>query len=62
MTTGTKTSNLVLNLQPNRKALLRTLILWLVFLPLGAVIIIPVIYMVSMAFTTEQNQLHFPIE
>jgi multiple sugar transport system permease protein len=62
MATETKNTNLILNFQPSRKGLLRMLLLWLVFLPLGAVIVIPVIYMVSMAFTTEQNQLHFPIE
>ena len=36
--------------------------LWLVFLPLVFVIIIPLLYMVSMAFTHESNQLNFPIE
>lgn len=36
--------------------------LWLVFLPLVFVIIIPLLYMFSMAFTHESNQLNFPIE
>lgn len=40
----------------------RSLLLWLIFLPLAAVVIIPVAYMFSMAFTLESNQLKFPIE
>ncbi|MFT3890911.1 MAG: carbohydrate ABC transporter permease [Anaerolineales bacterium] len=36
--------------------------LWLVFLPLIFVIIVPLLYMFSMAFTHESNQLNFPIE
>ena len=62
MTTETKPTNFILNLQPSRKLLLRSLSLWLVFLPLAFLIIIPVIYILSMAFTTEDNQLKFPIE
>lgn len=62
MTTETKPMTLIRNLQPSRKLLSRSLLFWLVFLPLVAVIIIPVIYIISMAFTTEQNQLKFPIE
>ena len=41
---------------------LRTLGLWLVFLPLVFIVIVPLLYMVSMAFTREANQLKFPIE
>ena len=62
MTTETKPMTSIRNLQPGRKLLSQSLLLWLVFLPLVAVIIIPVIYIISMAFTTEQNQLKFPIE
>ena len=62
MTTETKPTNLILNLQPSRKVLFRSMSLWLIFLPLVIVIIIPVIYIISMAFTTEDNQLKFPIE
>ena len=40
----------------------RTLVLWLAFLPLALIVIIPLIYEVSMAFTHESNQLNFPIE
>jgi multiple sugar transport system permease protein len=36
--------------------------LWLIFLPLVFVIIVPLLYMFSMAFTHESNQLNFPIE
>ena len=45
----------------NKKSL-RTLGLWLFFLPLVFIIIVPLLYMVSMAFTREANQLKFPIE
>jgi multiple sugar transport system permease protein len=62
MTTETKPTNFILNLQPSRKLLLRSLSFWLVLLPLIVVILIPVIYIISMAFTTEDNQLKFPIE
>jgi len=41
---------------------LRTLALWLAFLPLALIVIIPLIYEISMAFTHESNQLNFPIE
>jgi len=51
-----------MNLSPSRKSVLRSLGLWLIFLPLAVVIFIPVIYIISMAFTREANQLHFPIE
>jgi len=40
----------------------RSLLLWLIFLPLTLIVIIPVLYMFSMAFTLESNQLKFPIE
>ena len=40
----------------------RILGLWLVFLPLVFIVIVPLLYMVSMAFTREANQLKFPIE
>lgn len=39
----------------------RALILWLVFIPLGFVIVVPLAYMVTMAFTTEANQFVLPI-
>lgn len=45
-----------------RKRLLRAAAMWVILLPLAAVVIIPILYMVSMAFTTEANQLKFPIE
>ena len=44
------------------KKFLRGLALWLVFLPLIILVIIPLLYEVSMAFTHESNQLNFPIE
>ena len=40
----------------------RTLGLWLVFLPFVFIVIVPLLYMVAMAFTREANQLKFPIE
>jgi multiple sugar transport system permease protein len=47
---------------PLNKKSLSTLGLWLVFLPLAFIIIVPLLYMVSMAFTGEAGQLKFPIE
>ncbi|MGB7539625.1 MAG: carbohydrate ABC transporter permease [Anaerolineales bacterium] len=44
------------------KKALRTLVLWLVFLPLVFVVIVPLLYLCSMAFTLESKQLNFPIE
>jgi multiple sugar transport system permease protein len=44
------------------KKVRRTLLLWLVFSPLVATVIIPLIYMVTMAFTLESNQMNYPIE
>jgi multiple sugar transport system permease protein len=40
----------------------RTLLLWLVLLPLLVIVIIPLVYMVTMSFTLESNQLNFPIQ
>ncbi len=39
----------------------RAILMWLLFLPLGFIIIIPLLYMFSMAFTTEANQFVLPI-
>lgn len=60
MTTATQSSPV----RPgwNSKKLLRSLLLWLVFLPLVIIVVIPLLYMFSMAFTLEANQLKFPIE
>src|SRR5215207_10654208 len=57
-----KRTSSVLNLQSHRKILWRSLYLWLVFLPLAVIIIIPLLYIVSRAFTHESNQFNFPIE
>src|SRR5215212_5214401 len=62
MTTETKPTNLLLNLGPRRKIILRSLYFWLIFLPLAVIIIIPLLYIVSRAFTQEANQFIFPIE
>jgi multiple sugar transport system permease protein len=45
-----------------RKSIRRSVLLWLVFLPLALVVIVPLLYEVSMAFTAESNQLNYPIE
>jgi multiple sugar transport system permease protein len=60
MTTATQTSPA----RPgwNSKKLVRSLLLWLAFLPLVIIVVIPLLYMFSMAFTLEANQLKFPIE
>jgi multiple sugar transport system permease protein len=43
------------------KVMLSTAGLWLCFVPLVFVIIVPLIYMITMAFTLEANQGNFPI-
>lgn len=40
----------------------RTLIMWLIFAPLVFVVLVPLIFTTSMAFTLESNQLNYPIE
>jgi multiple sugar transport system permease protein len=62
MATDIKTTSSFLNLKPIRKKIGRSLLLWLVFLPLAAIVMIPLIYIVSRAFTHESNQFNFPIE
>lgn len=44
-----------------RKAILTNIAYWIAFFPLGFIVIIPVAYIVSMAFTTQQNQLLYPV-
>jgi multiple sugar transport system permease protein len=44
------------------KNILHTVLLWLIFLPLAFIVIVPLVYETSMAFTHESNQLNFPIE
>lgn len=44
-----------------RKMARHSLIMWLIFLPLVIVIFIPLLYMVTMTFTTESNQFVMPI-
>jgi multiple sugar transport system permease protein len=44
------------------KDLRRSAVLWLIFLPLVVITIVPIIYMITMAFTPEANQMNFPIE
>lgn len=63
MTTETQLPDVRSEKKPRiRKRAWQTLILWLAFLPLAFIVIIPLIYEVSMAFTHESNQLNFPIE
>jgi multiple sugar transport system permease protein len=62
MATEIQTTNSMLNLTPSRKKLGRSLLLWLVFLPLAAIVVVPLLYIVSRAFTHESNQFNFPIE
>lgn len=44
------------------KSIKQTVFMWLLFAPLVFIVIVPLVYMVSMAFTLESNQLNFPIE
>ena len=62
MATDIQTTNSFLNLKPIRKKLGQSLVLWLVFLPLAAIVVIPLLYIISRAFTHESNQFNFPIE
>jgi multiple sugar transport system permease protein len=61
MTTETKTTIFRLGRVFNKK-FWRALLLWLVFLPIVLIVIVPLLYMFSMAFTHESKQLNFPIE
>lgn len=62
-TTSTRTSQTYSNYASSvRKSIRRSVLLWLVFLPLAFIVIVPLIYETSMAFTTEQNQLVFPFK
>ena len=61
MTTETKTTKN----KPIRhinKNLVRTIQMWLIFIRLVLTVIIPLLYMFTMAFTLESNRLNFPIE
>jgi multiple sugar transport system permease protein len=44
------------------KSIRRTVLLWLAFLPIALIVIIPLLYETSMAFTAESNQLNYPIQ
>lgn len=44
------------------KSARRAVLLWLVFLPLIAAVIVPLVYMVTMSLTLESNQMNYPIE
>lgn len=45
-----------------RKYFRRSLLMWLVFIPLVIIIIVPLLFMVTMAFTTEADQFRMPIK
>ncbi len=45
-----------------RKYIRRSLLLWLIFIPLVFVIIIPLLFMATMAFTLEVDQFRMPIK
>jgi len=40
----------------------RTILIWIAFLPIIFVVIVPLIYMVTMSLTLESNQMNYPIE
>jgi multiple sugar transport system permease protein len=44
------------------KSARRAVLLWLVFLPLIAAVIVPLVYMVTMSLTLESNQMNYPIQ
>lgn len=45
-----------------RKSARRSLLMWLIFVPLVIIIIVPLAFMVSMAFTFEADQFRMPIK
>ena len=61
MATATQTASTHAN-RLRFKGIQRNLLLWLAFLPLVFIVIVPLLYMASMAFTIEANQLKFPIQ
>ena len=61
MATATQTASTHAN-RLRFKGIQRNLLLWLAFLPLVFIVIVPLLYMASMAFTLEANQLKFPIQ
>jgi multiple sugar transport system permease protein len=61
MTTATQTASYHAKRLRN-KNLWWSLLLWLAFLPIVFIVIVPLVYMVTMAFTLEAKQLVFPIE
>jgi len=56
------TDTTIINPNQSRKKLLRSLTMWLVFLPFAVTVIVPLFYTTTMAFTWESNQLNFPIQ
>lgn len=62
MTTAAPTVDITRYESGVRKSIRRSILLWLVFLPLAFIVIVPLIYETSMAFTHESNQLNYPIE
>ena len=61
MATTTATTNYSNNTAAFRRSLGRTLLLWLVFLPLAFIVVVPLVYETAMAFTSESHQLDYPI-
>ena len=51
-----------INRSPQRKKLLESIGMWLILAPLGIIVIIPLLYMASMAFTPEEQQYIWPIK
>ena len=45
-----------------RKYVRRSLLMWLIFLPLVFIIIVPLLFMVTMSFTLEVDQFRMPIK
>lgn len=46
----------------NRKKLIESILFWIILTPLAIAVIIPLLYMTSMAFTPEESQYQWPIE
>ncbi len=62
METTTATSTNYSNLGSTvRKSIHRSVLLWIIFLPLAFAVIVPLLYETAMAFTAENHQLDYPI-
>lgn len=61
MASASETFNLSHQTHDTFKRIRHSLLLWIVFLPLAFIVIVPLVYETAMAFTAESHQLDYPI-